>query len=110
MICNEIRKLDERRYDLMSLPPNDDSLKDVVAKVVGLHPDLDEMDWIFIKQRLAAVAKTFRGEQIVCEKLAESDDKVLAKHKAYWLKLARSEEQKAEFVDSLWKALPSTFR
>ena len=64
---------------------------------------MEEIDIIIIKKRLHEVAEEFRHDQMRCEKLAASDDKILESHKDYWLSLAKRRKEQAECVDNLWK-------
>lgn len=63
---------------------------------------LEKIDWITMRKAIAELAEAQRGNAMRCEKLANSEDKGLAAHKAYWLDLAARHRAMAAVYDEIW--------
>lgn len=65
--------------------------------------EFDPIDWITMKRSIAALAEDQRRQAMQAEKLAAADDKIVAKHRDYWLALAARHYRMADFIDELWQ-------
>jgi hypothetical protein len=65
--------------------------------------NLEPIDWITMRKAIAELAENQLHKKMLCEKNANSDDKILGAHKDYWLTLAVRHETMAAVYDIIWK-------